>query len=263
MSEPPALGDLGKDWLRPTPGRVMAAVVIGLAAFFAPQKIALEWYPLNHPGTDILYIEITCSSNEAGEIHLFYDTAGSFEDNNSIEFAISPSVRNYTYAFPLPDAPITGLRLDPVGNGATIMISQMRIIDRRGIEVAQFAQDKFLKGRQIASILPYPDGWMITSALGSNAPDIPIALRNPVVAVGMNGRNLHRCLLSTAYLTLMLLILLATLQVLFGRIPDGRNAAIRLGFLALIALIFALVGNRGLIRNSIRYARFGVATQHG
>jgi len=73
----------------------------------------------------------------------------------------------------------------------------------------------------------------------------------------MNGRNLRRCLLSWGYLALMLwIILFAAYLALRGRRENGREAAKACVFLAFVALLFSAVGNRGLIKNSIRIAHY-------
>jgi hypothetical protein len=72
----------------------------------------------------------------------------------------------------------------------------------------------------------------------------------------MNIRNLQRCLLSWSYLALMLWILL--LAVYFALVRGGpfREITATTIFLAAIALLFAFVGNRRLIKDSIHYANF-------
>ena len=56
------------DPFRPTWSRGLLAVLAAAGAFCLPQKVKvpLEFYPLNHPGDDILYLEITCASDKAG-----------------------------------------------------------------------------------------------------------------------------------------------------------------------------------------------------
>jgi len=85
-----------------------------------------------------------------------------------------------------------------------------------------------------------------------------IELAKPLAAEGMNERNLKRCLLSTGYLTFMLwLILLAAFFAFHPRGPWKRCLP-PIAFLLFLATIFAIVGNRGLIRNSMRYASLDI-----
>jgi hypothetical protein len=72
----------------------------------------------------------------------------------------------------------------------------------------------------------------------------------------MNHRNLLRCLLSTGYLSMMLWILLLTVLFAFRRPEPWRTTAASMAFLAMVAVLFSMVGNRGLIRNSIYSANF-------
>lgn len=245
-----------QDIFQPSRRRALAAVTLAAIGFLLPQEVPLEWYPRNHPGTDIQYLEIACASNKNGTVQIFYDTTKGFNQLECIRWPISPTAQTYTYTFPLPDAPITALRFDPVGDGGTLTIRQMRIINRRGEEIRRFTRDMFAPTNHIAAISPAPDGWTITSMAGSTDPFARIELRSPILPVGINGRNLQRCLLSTGYLALMLWILLLAVLFIFHRPRSWRELVPRLAFLAGLALLFALVGNRGLIRSSVRFARY-------
>jgi hypothetical protein len=78
----------------------------------------------------------------------------------------------------------------------------------------------------------------------------------------MNERNLKRCFLSSGYLALMLWILLLAVYFALRLHRDGRAIARACVFLAFIALLYSIVGNRGLIKNSIRYAQYALPTGH-
>lgn len=232
------------------------AWVLALGAFFVPQRIPLEWYPLNEPGTDIHYLEIKCASNADGWVTLWYDITHGWSDIDQIKFPISPTEQTYTYTFPLPDAPMIGLRLDSVAKGGALTMHHMRIINRRGEEVRNFPIESLTAEQGIASIRSLPPGWVITSA-----PDAAIAtvLVEPfpmIRPVGMTGRNVHRCLLSSGYLAGMLVILMLAVTSAFWRPTGWRDFAGHLLLLALIAIPFSAVGNRGLIRNTIHYAGY-------
>jgi hypothetical protein len=72
----------------------------------------------------------------------------------------------------------------------------------------------------------------------------------------MNGRNLQRCLLSWSYLALMLWILLLAVYFVLVRQRDPRAMVRAAGLLALVSLLFSAVGNRGLIKEAVRCARW-------
>ena len=167
-----------------------------------------------------------------------------------------PLIRAYTYTFPLPDAPIVALRLDPPAHGGTLTITQMQIVDRKGHEIRRFTRDMFVPLYQIAAITPIANGWNITSTLDGIEPKTSIAVATPILSAGMNNRNLQRCLLSTGYLALMLWILLLAVLFAFYRPTNAKSALIRIGFMAGLALLFSLVGNRRLIRDAIHYALY-------
>jgi hypothetical protein len=236
--------------------RAGLALVLAAAGFFLPQEIPLEWYPLNKPGDDILQLEINCATDQDGRVQIFYNTTGGINERESISWAISPTAHTYTYTFPLPDAPITELRLDPVGAGGALIVRNLRIIDRRGAEIRRFTRDDIVPVQQIAGVSPLADGWKITSVAGSNDPFANIRLPAPILAKDLNHRNLLRCLLSGGYLALMLWILLLAVLFAFYRPRDWRDGLRHAGFMAALALMFSAVGNRGLIKNSVHYARF-------
>ncbi len=258
MTEPAASADQPPttSWLRPSWGRLAVAAVIAGAGFLLPQEVPLEWYPLNEPGTDINYLEITCASNKDGHVQIFYNLSTGINQLNSIYIPISPTEQTFTYTFPLPDGPITELRLDPVAQGGALTIRQMRIINRRNEEIRRFTQDMFRPLHEIASIDPLPDGWKIVSTANAIDPYTRIELFSPIVPVGKDHRNLLRCLLSTGYLAGMLFILLMAVLTATWRPRSWREFLVHAGFMAGLALLFSPVGNRGLIRNSFHYSRF-------
>jgi hypothetical protein len=132
----------------------------------------------------------------------------------------------------------------------------MRIIDRRNTEMRRFTREMFVPVAQIASIKPIPDGWTIMSQPNATAPSVQVEMMAPILAKNIDYRNFLRCLYSTSYLTLMLWILLLAVLFIFYRPPSWRDALLHLAFMAGLAFMFSTVGNRGLIKNSLRYARF-------
>lgn len=246
----------GDDWLRPSWKKLGFAALIAITGFLLPQEIPLVWYPLNNPGNDINYLEISCASNVNGEVKIYYDKGSGTNELDSIRWPISPTTQTFTYTFPLPDAPITALKLVPIANGGTLTIRQMRIIDRRDTEMRRFTREMFTPLAEIAAIKPIADGWTITSETTATTPSAQIEMNAPILAKNINHRNFLRCLYSTSYLTLMLWILLLAVLFTFYRPPNWKDTLLHLVFMAGLACLFSAVGNRGLIKNSIRYARF-------
>ena len=241
---------------QPTWLRGLFAAVLASGAFLLPQEVPLEWYPLNNPGTDINYLEISCAANVNGNVEIRYDLAQrGHQPINTIRWPISPTTQTFTYTFPLPDAPIVEMRVIPP-TGGELTIRQMRIINRRNEEIRRFTYDLFRVERDSVVITPSIEGWKLICAAGVTDPSTRIELFSPIVPVGKDHRNLLRCLLSTGYLSLMLWILLLAVLFVFYRPPGWRDLLLHLGFMASIAILFAFVGNRGLIKNSIHYARY-------
>jgi len=245
------------DPFQPTWCRVLLAVAVAAIGFLLPQEVPLEYYSLNNPSSGLNYLEITCAANVQGETDVYLDNGRDFNELEKIRWPIGPSTSAYTYTFPLPDAPLRHLRLDPFVNGAgEFTISSFRIINRRGEEIHRFAKEDFQPTHQIDAIIPTSDGWKLVVKAPADDPSSQVRLFRPIIPEGMNERNFKRCLLSWSYLALILWILLLAVYFSLRLHRDGRTTVRAVVFLAFVALLFSLVGNRGLIKNSIHYARY-------
>lgn len=243
----------------PRRGRLAAALAaLAVAgAFLLPQDFPLEWAPLNAKPSDTLFIEATLRADRPGDLQVYYNATDGIFERNSFRIPLAPATDvSTTYIVPLPDAPILEFRLDPIGGGAIVTVQHLRVVDRRGEEKIRFTPDMFTPLQGIASITPVADGWKITSEAGAEDPFLRVELPYPVLAYDLNHRNLLRCLRSTGYLAGMLLLLLLALHFAFERPKTWRKFGTGLAYLVLLAVLFSAVGNRGLIRNSLRYARF-------
>jgi hypothetical protein len=243
------------DLFRPTWRRALLAVAVAAVAFLMPQEAPLVFYPLNDPSRGLLQLQITCGSSVTGTTKFYLDTGKGFSEDETISWPIAPSSQPYTYTFPLPDAPLLGLRLDPFGSGpGEFTITNLRIIERQGKEIRRFTPDDLRQLNQIKDVVTVPGGWKLVA--GGDNPHVSLDLPAPIVPDGMNTRNLQRCLLSWSYLGLMLWILL--LAVYFALVRGGplKEITATMIFLAGIALLFSFVGNRRLIRDSLHYANF-------
>jgi len=291
-----------RDPFEPTWRRGLLAFAVAAAAFLLPQEAPLVFYPLNHP-SDVTYLEITCQASAAGETRISWDTGRGFNDLQMIRIPIAPSSQPYTYTFPLWDAPLQGMMLEPLNRPGSLIVTNLRIHTRRGREIKRFTADDFDATHEIARIAPIANGWEFVSTPDAHRPYSLCGFFPPIIPDGMNARNFLRCLLSWGYLSLMLWILLLAVLFIVRRpeagdrrpeIGDGRpqsegedaeqtsaaegrpsrlpplasgprpdafgwkGFARDAAFLAFIALLFAAVGNRGLIKDSVRYSRFPV-----
>ena len=243
------------DGFRPTWRRGLFAVAVAAVAFLMPQEAPLVFYPLNNPSRGVLQLEITCASTVTGTTQVFLDSGKGFNEGETISWPIAPSSQAYTYTFPLPDAPLLGLRIDPFDSGpGEFTVTNCRIIERHGTEIRRFTVDDLRDTNQIKEVASVPGGWKLVAAGGD--PHVSLDFPAPIVPERMNLRNLQRCLLSWSYLALMLWILI--LAVYFALVRDnwGRQTVMAAAFLAGIAMLFALVGNRRLIKESIHHANF-------
>jgi hypothetical protein len=253
----PRTKDQLTDPFQPTWGRGLLAVAVAAIGFLLPQAVPLEYCSLNNPSLGLNYLEITCAANVNGQTNVYLDHGQGFNELEKIRWPMGPSQSAYTYTFPLPDAPLLNLRLDPFDNGAgEFTITNFRIINRRGEEIHRFTKEDFQPTHQIDAITPTSDGWKLVVKAPADDPYSQVRLSGPIIPQGMNERNLKRCLISSGYLALMLWILLLAVYFALRLHRDGRAIARAVVFLAFVAVLFSLVGNRGLIKNSIGYAQY-------
>jgi hypothetical protein len=249
-SEPRVTPDL----FRPSWLRILFAAAVAIGGFFISQEVPLEWYPLNNPSSGLQYLEITCAANYTSTVEIFLDQTRGFNGLDAITFPIGPSEMAFTYTFPLADAPLYHIRLDPLFNGSgEFTITNFRLINRRGEEIRRFGPHHFYNIEEM-QVVPLEKGWKLVMK-DTHDPKLLVQIDGPIVAEGMTERNLKRCLLSTSYLAMMLWIILLAVFFTF-RAPEPWQLTLKsMAFLALLGVFFSFVGNRGLIRNSIRYAQ--------
>jgi len=244
------------DLFQPSWGRAAMAVIFAFVAYLVPQKIPLEYYPLNNPSSGLQYLEITCASNVNGEAQFYLDFGRGMNELEKIRLPIGPSEMAFTYTFPLQDAPLVGLRLDPfMGGAGELTITSFRIINRREEELCRFTKDSMVGLHEVAEVVPLDKGWKLVMKPGASDPYAFVQLARPLVPEGMNERNLKRCVLSTGYLAMMLCILLLAVYFALRLFTSWRGIVRACVFLAFISLLFAVAGNRGLIKNSQFYAK--------
>ena len=197
---------------------------MAVIAFLLPQEAPLAYYPLNNPSAGLLLLEITCSASATGETQIFYDIGRGFNQLDSIRIPISPSSQPFTYTFPQPDAPIVAMRLNPLNCPGEFTITNFRIVNRRGEMIRRMIQGDFQPTNEIAAIAPVAGGWKLVTTPAAKEPFSRIELHEPIIAKGMNVRNLQRCLLSWGYLALMLWILLLAVYFALGQ---GKESGVR------------------------------------
>jgi hypothetical protein len=243
------------DPLCPTWIKTAVVVMVAVFAFFVPQEVPLEYYPLNNPSSGRNYIEVKCSANVRGEVKIYLDFGSGLNELNAIAWPVGPGQTAFTYVFPLSDAPLVGMRLDPfTGGGGELRIDEFRIIDDRQKEVRRFGPDDFGDLHQIQAITGNSDGWKIVVPPGADDPSAQVHIGRSIIPEGLNERNAKRCLLSVGYLWGMLwLAMLAIYSAL--RLWSSFSGAVQsICFLLLISFCFAVAGNRGLLKNTVRYA---------
>lgn len=233
------------------------AAATALIAFWVPQQLPLEFLPLNRAEPGTLYLEITCTSDRLAMVRIRYDVPHRDPATNSIRFPVEPGDRSYTYTFPLPDAPVEGFHVEMPANGATLLINRFRVTDQSGAEIQRFTRDQFTYDAKVANVRAVSEGWTIAAAAGDMAAATHLRLSSPLLPAEMNHRNFLRCVRSWSYLTGILTLLLCAGYFAF-RPPFSPNWRRDTAFIVFLAASFAVVGVRGLIKNSGWAARYAV-----
>ena len=242
--------------------RALLVAVVAIGGFLVPQAVPLEYASLNNPSSGLQYLELTCASNIPGTTEIYLGTGRGFNELEKITILMGGSVMAYTYTFPLADAPLVDLRIDPFARGAgELTITNLRIINRRGVEIRRIGASDFVDLHQ-ATLKSASIGWKLVTNADADDPRVRIHLSRPIVAEGMNERNLKRCLISVGYLSVMLSILLLAVYFTFWNSQPLAEAFREIVFIAFIALSFSVVGNRGLLRNSVRFAHSALFLPH-
>jgi hypothetical protein len=259
------------DPFQPTWPRALFAFAVAAFGFALPQKIPLEYFSLNNPSSGLQYLEITCAADFTGEVQVSLDTGRGYNDIETIRWPVSPSDMAYTYTFPLADAPLFGMRLEILKSvhlpalkpPCKLTITHFRIINRREQEIRRFTMGDLRPTHEVASIAAAPGGWAVLSTATAVHPYSEVNIGRTLIAEGMDERNFKRCLLSWSYLSLMIWILVLAAYFACRFSGNALSVLRACAFLAFLAMLFSAVGNRGLIKNSIRYAEVATAETSG
>ncbi len=241
--------DNAVDLFAPSWKRLFFAATLAFVAFLLPQEIALEWYPLNEPGNDIHYLEVTMRASNTGTVRFVYDCGFGFVPPYDITVPIAPSDMAFTYTFPLPDGPLRKLFIDPPDAPGELEFTRLRIINRREEEMRNFFPDEF-KVSPGLDLQRTEHGWKLVADANTSfdaGADIDFS---PIRPVGMNGRNFLRCLLSWSYLSFMLWLIVLAIYFVFLSHRRGKDILKAVAFLLIVCCFFSFVGNRGLIKNA-------------
>lgn len=245
---------------RPTVRRGLLAFVVAAAAFLLPQEVPLNYYTPAEVDSDRLQLAITCASEQSGSLRIFYDTGRGWNERELFTWPSAPGRQPYTYFFPLPDAPLLGLRLELPASPFSLSISKLIIVNRGGKIIREIGPANFraFQAETAISEDAATKPWTVSSTGAAAQLSAPL---KPILPQGMNERNLRQILFSSAYLGLMLWIPLLALAILYAPHPWSTRALVQsVVFLALLALLFSLVAHRGLIRESWRIRQYQQVT---
>jgi hypothetical protein len=217
-------------------------LTVTIALFYLPQKIPLEFAPLNNPSFGMQYLDLSCSANYTGLVTVYYDTGSGFVDYNSIKFPVSALDIFATYTFPLLDKNVYKLKIQTSDNLGKIYIKYFRIINRKGDILYTIIDDhnvytkKFIKTKiDLANpVFNYKNVFI---------------LNHKLTPIGMIRRNLERCMLSFVYLSFILILIITTFYLIYIECNLLLfNYSIFTNVL-LLSITFSIIANRGNLIN--------------
>lgn len=180
------------------------------------------------------------------------DFGRGYRTLEQIVVPVSHTHQSLTYTLPLLDAPLCGLRLTPVDRPGVLVLERVRLIDRAGLELHAITSADYAPTGGGSFVV---DGEVVRLVSCTQPAAVGLRLPHPLVPEGMNGRNFQRCFYSWGYLTGMLALILGCVAWLAGRRLTRPQGLRVVAFILLLSALFSAVAQRGLLRNSITYAR--------
>jgi hypothetical protein len=158
-----------------------------------------------------LSVELTSPAD--GALQVFFDRGAGITEQESAVIPVRRSDGPQAYEVPLPPGQYRLLRIDPPAGGGTFVLSNPRILDRRGAEVATIPLASIAAGAQ-ATTTASAAGLVISTPVGANDPQLvwtpstlPLSLpRDAASAVRLAGACLGW------------LVVIVALVVLAGRV---------------------------------------------
>jgi len=244
----------------PTPPRVIATFLLATVCFCLPQDAPIEWLPLDDPDDGLLYLELQAASEHEGNLLIFPQTPSGFPRHYAIQVPLATVPRSITYTFPLPDVPITGFRFHLLGGLTEVRVESLRVISRRHEERYRFLPEHFSPLQQLDVTIDAKNRTRLTRTVDATDPRAWAAASEPLLGSGATKRNIKRAARSVVYLgALFALGTFAVFWTIEGHSLGLMASRRTLLFLGVVAFLFALVANRGLIRETFQTAFFAPA----
>jgi hypothetical protein len=162
-------------------------------SLFLPHSLPVESGRLADLTMGLLYLEISYAADVGGLAEIFLDTGRGFNENEKLHLVLEPGEGTHTYTLPLPDRPLSGLRMDPFLHGpGKLKINVFRVITRRLKEIRTFAAGDFQSNSPADFVVPSSIGWILVAGEKSSDPSFAIKFGRPLVPLGIERRTLLR-----------------------------------------------------------------------
>jgi hypothetical protein len=151
------------------------------AAAMVSVIVAVPFLPAAKSRPDLFVLEARVTSTLPGAFQVFYDDGGGLREELSARATLTGGSTPATYRLPLPPGTYKALRLDPLDRAGSVTISSLRVISPTGRTIAQIPLEGFKPTHQIESLQLRNGALEITTAVGSDDPQLGLVLPSPVV----------------------------------------------------------------------------------
>jgi len=154
-----------------------------IAAALLSLAIAFVWMPARVFSHGTFLLEVEYVSNQPGDLQLYYDYGNGLAEENSARLSVEATATPKRIRFELPSGILTGMRLDPIGGGGTMVISSARIVNRAGRTRLQLKGADFEATNEIESLTREGETVSAKSEPGANDPNLKINLAAPIALI--------------------------------------------------------------------------------
>ena len=164
---------------RPSPGRRLR--LGGLAACWLLALVGLDTL-LPNPARQPAELEVVMDSNVASTAQAYFDTGKGYNPGETSTAPIAAGPTPQTLAFPLPPAPVVGIRFDPLMVPGTVHLHSAVIRRGDNHEEVQGFDLRLVTGvNEIARVTPSANGLEVVTTPDSTDSQVGLLVPDPIV----------------------------------------------------------------------------------
>ncbi len=103
-----------------------------LASLLLAGLVAIPFLNGGHGHASGSFLEVGLKSEKTGTIQVFFEEGSGLNEHDSVRLPVSGGNRPAILRFPLPEARISALRIDPIDKDGEVTIQQPRLVNEPG-----------------------------------------------------------------------------------------------------------------------------------